>query len=129
MPVARKAKQQAATPTKKAVSKTGKVVRFTSDNKKPDTSKLKKIYVIDTSVLLHDHNSINNFEEHAVAIPITVLEELDKFKVGNETKNFEARECIRIIDRLSSNHTLQEWIPLENDEGVKLKIILNTKIL
>ena len=126
MPVARKVKQQAATSTKKAAGKTGKVVRFTSENKKPDTSKLKKIYVIDTSVLLHDHNSINNFEEHAVAIPITVLEELDKFKVGNETKNFEARECIRIIDRLSSNHTLQEWIPLENDEGGKLKIILNT---
>jgi PhoH-like ATPase len=54
-----------------------------------------------------------------------VLEELDKFKVGNDTKNFEARECIRIIDRLSENHTLNEWIPLENGFGGKLKIILD----
>ncbi len=45
----------------------------------------KKIYVIDTSVLLHDHHSIVKFEENDVVIPITVLEELDKFKVGNDT--------------------------------------------
>lgn len=89
-------------------------------------SKAKKIYVLDTSVLLHDHNSINSFEDNYVAIPITVLEELDKFKVGNDIKNFEARECIRIIDRLSENHSLQQWIPLHNGSGGKLKIILNT---
>lgn len=88
--------------------------------------KTRKIFVLDTSVLLHDHNSINNFEDNYVAIPITVLEELDKFKIGNDTKNFEARECIRIIDRLSTNHNLQEWIPLENGEEGKLRIILNT---
>ena len=87
--------------------------------------KTPKIFVLDTSVLLHDHNSINNFEDNYVAIPITVLEELDKFKVGNETKNFEAREYIRIIDRLSENHTLNEWIPLDNGNGGKLKIILD----
>ena len=88
--------------------------------------KAKKIFVLDTSVLLHDHNCINNFEDNYVAIPITVLEELDKFKVGNDIKNFEARECIRIIDRLSENHSLQTWIPLGNGSGGKLKIVLNT---
>jgi PhoH-like ATPase len=81
----------------------------------PTPRKVRKIFVLDTSVLLHDHNCINSFEDNYVAIPITVLEELDKFKVGNDTKNFEARECIRIIDRLSHAHSLQEWIPLEND--------------
>jgi PhoH-like ATPase len=90
--------------------------------------KTPKIFVLDTSVLLHDHNSLNNFEDNYVAIPITVLEELDKFKVGNETKNFEARECIRIIDRLSEHHTLNEWIPLENDYGGKLKIIIDVQL-
>jgi PhoH-like ATPase len=85
-----------------------------------------KIYVLDTSVLLHDHNSIKSFEDNGVAIPITVLEELDKFKVGNETRNFEARETIRIIDRISEHHTLQDWIPLENGMNGKLRIILNT---
>lgn len=87
--------------------------------------KPKKIFVLDTSVLLHDHNSIMNFEDNMVAVPITVLEELDKFKLGNDTKNFEARECIRIIDRLSTHHTLQDWIPLENGEGGQLRIVLN----
>lgn len=105
MPVARKVSRPSAQPTKKqAANRAGKVVSFpTKKEKNTDPGKVKKIYVIDTSVLLHDHNAINNFEENYVAIPITVLEELDKFKVGNDIKNFEAREVIRIIDRLSSN--------------------------
>jgi PhoH-like ATPase len=122
MAVARKTSAQA----KKQVAKTiGKIVPLESDNKKA-AAKIKKIYVLDTSVLLHDHNCINSFEDNRVAIPITVLEELDKFKVGNDIKNFEARECIRIIDRLSDSHTLQEWIPLELTDGGELRIILNT---
>lgn len=83
-----------------------------------------KIYVLDTCVLLYDHSAINNFEENQIAIPITVLEELDNFKVGNETKNFEARESIRIIDRLSKDFTLQQWIPLGNGRGGQMRIIL-----
>ena len=59
--------------------------------------KKEKIFVLDTSVLLHDFDAIVNFKEHFVAIPITVLEELDKFKIGNDTKNFSAREVIRFI--------------------------------
>ena len=54
-------------------------------------AKKEKIYVLDTSVLLHDHQSISTFEDNNVAIPITVLEELDKFKVGNDTKNCPTR--------------------------------------
>lgn len=90
-------------------------------------SKSKKIYVIDTSVLLHDHNSIKNFEDNYVAIPITVLEELDNFKIGNDTKNFEARECIRIIDRLSETNTLTEWAELDNGARGKFKIAMTGK--
>ena len=103
-----------------------KVVRVKARAITPKTKTQSKIYVLDTSVLLHDHNSIKSFEDNGVAIPITVLEELDKFKVGNETRNFEARETIRIIDRLSEHHTLQEWIPLDNGNNGKLRIILNT---
>ncbi len=128
MSVARKV-TKGATPTTRKVgtSKKGKVVSIGSEMPPPNKKiKQRKIYVLDTSVLLHDHNCLNNFEDNQVAIPITVLEELDKFKVGNDTKNFEARECIRIIDRLSADHSLQDWIPLENGDGGKLKIILNT---
>ena len=73
----------------------------------------KKIFVLDTSVILYNHNALNSFEDNDVVIPITVLEELDNFKKGNEIKNFEAREFIRIMDRLSSKGTLQDWIELE----------------
>lgn len=92
------------------------------------TQTQKKIYVLDTSVLLHDHGAILSFEEHDIAIPITVLEELDTFKVGNDTKNFEARECIRIIDRLANEHTLQNWLPLDNGSGGRMRIILSDKV-
>lgn len=88
----------------------------------------KKIFVLDTSVILHDHNSIINFEEHDVAIPITVLEELDNFKIGNDTKNFACREFIRILDRLSKNQTLLNWVPLNgSDKKGKFKIIMQNE--
>jgi PhoH-like ATPase len=80
-------------------------------------SKKQKIFVLDTSVLLHDHQAITNFKSHHVAIPITVLEELDKFKIGNDTKNFSAREVIRFIDKLSGNGSLQEWVSLGKGMG------------
>lgn len=72
----------------------------------------KKIFVLDTSVILYDHNAIKNFQEHDVVVPITVLEELDNFKKGNDTINFEAREFIRFIDKISGNSTLQDWIKI-----------------
>ena len=85
-----------------------------------------KIFVLDTCVLLFDHTALTNFEENKVALPITVLEELDRFKVGNETKHFEARACIRILDRLSDDSTLQNWIPLDNGLGGELKIVMDS---
>ena len=89
-------------------------------------AKKQKIFVLDTSVLLHDHQSITTFEDNNVAIPITVLEELDKFKVGNDTKNFCAREVIRFIDRLSGNGGLQDWISLGKGKGA-FKVIMEQK--
>lgn len=71
-----------------------------------------KIFVLDTSVVLYDHNSLRHFNEHDVVIPITVLEELDTFKKGNDIKNYEAREVIRFIDKLSGKSNLNDWIPL-----------------
>lgn len=86
-------------------------------------AKQKKTFVLDTSVLLHDYQSIVNFGKNNVAIPITVLEELDKFKLGNDTKNFSAREVIRFIDKLSGHGSLQSWISLGDHLG-NFRIIL-----
>lgn len=87
----------------------------------------RKIFVLDTSVILYDHDAINNFEEHDVAIPITVLEELDNFKKGNDTINFEAREFIRFLDKLSTknNQTLVDWLPLNGSSKGKFRVIMD----
>ena len=61
-----------------------------------------------------------------MAIPITVLEELDNFKKGNETKNFEAREFIRIVDKLSDNGSLQDWVPLTGKNKGKLIVVMHS---
>ena len=76
----------------------------------------KKIFVLDTSVIIYDHTAIKNFKEHDVVVPITVLEELDNFKKGNDTKNFAAREFIRYIDKISGRNTLQDWVNI-NGKG------------
>ncbi len=85
----------------------------------------KKIFVLDTSVILYDHNSIVNFDEHDVAIPITVLEELDEFKKGSDTKNFEARQFIRFIDKKAGEKDLQNWISLNGGKKGKFKVIMS----
>lgn len=86
----------------------------------------KRVFVLDTSVLLHDHQSITSFEQNDVAIPITVLEELDKFKIGHDTKNFSAREVIRFIDKLSGDEGLQDWISLGKKRG-DFKVVIDRK--
>ncbi|MCA6075584.1 PhoH family protein [Fulvivirga sedimenti] len=90
--------------------------------------KEKKIFVLDTSVIIYEHNSIMNFEEHDVGIPITVLEELDNFKKGNDTKNFEAREFTRLIDKLANGKMLQDWNPLNGSANKgKFKVLMYSK--
>lgn len=112
--------------TSEKVSRTASKVRTSQAEKtKSAESKTKKIFVLDTSVILYDHSAVQNFQEHDVAIPITVLEELDNFKKGNDIKNFEAREFIRFIDKLSSEHMLQEWIPLNGKTKGKFKVMMN----
>jgi PhoH-like ATPase len=75
----------------------------------------RKIFVLDTSVILYDHNAINCFQEHDVVIPITVLEELDNFKKGNDMINYEAREFIRILDGLSGSDVMNKWTPINGE--------------
>lgn len=90
------------------------------------TKKEKKIFVLDTSVIIYEHNSILNFDEHDIGIPITVLEELDNFKKGNDTKNFEAREFIRLIDKLAKNQMLHQWNPINGKGKGNFKVVMDT---
>ncbi len=83
----------------------------------------RKIFVLDTSVILYDFNALQNFQEHDVAIPITVLEELDQFKKGNSVLNLQAREFIRQLDKLSNHNMLHEWIPLDGPARGKFRVV------
>jgi PhoH-like ATPase len=87
--------------------------------------KQKKIFVLDTSVILYDHNAVNNFQEHDVAVPILVLEELDNFKSGNDTRNFEARNFIRLVDQASKHNLINKWFPLRKNSLGKFKVVLD----
>jgi len=87
----------------------------------------RKIFVLDTSVILYDFNAINNFQEHDVAIPITVLEELDSFKKGNSVLNLQAREFIRWLDRLAGRNMLSDWIPLDGSARGKFRVLTEEK--
>lgn len=84
--------------------------------------KERKIFVLDTSVIIYDHTAAKSFQEHDVVIPITVLEELDNFKKGNDTKNFAAREFSRYIDKISKGGKLNDWIPINGKGHGMIKI-------
>ncbi len=88
--------------------------------------KIRKIFVLDTNVLLHDYKSIHNFDEHDISVPITVLEELDRFKKGNDIINFHAREFTRELDKLSGDKLFNGGLSLGRGKG-KLSICTGQK--
>ncbi len=84
----------------------------------------RKIFVLDTNVILHDSSCYSQFEEHDVVIPITVLEELDRFKKGNESLNHQAREFVRSIDSLSGDKLFNGGVTIGEKRG-KLSVKLD----
>lgn len=78
---------------------------------------MKKVFVLDTNILLSDPRSIFKFEDNDVVIPISVIEEVDTFKKGTNENGRNAREVSRILDNLRSRGTLSHGITLfENRE-------------
>ena len=57
--------------------------------------------MLDTNVILHDHKAIRKFQDNNLVIPIAVVEELDKFKKGNDALAYNARGFMRDIDRIT----------------------------
>lgn len=82
-----------------------------------------KLFVLDTNVILHDARCIFAFEENDIAIPITVLEELDHFKRGNDDINFQARTFLRTLDELTESLTHQVGVPLGGGLGT-IRVVL-----
>ena len=76
-----------------------------------------KIFVLDTNVLLHDYKALHNFEENDIVIPLVDLEEIDHFKKGNEQINFNAREIMRSLDKISEQGLFENGISLGKGKG------------
>ena len=81
------------------------------------TANEKKTFVLDTNVILHDYRSIYNFTNNDIVIPIVVLEELDKFKKGNDLINFHAREFARELDKISEKDFFDKGAALGKGRG------------
>ncbi|MFC0876487.1 PhoH family protein [Saccharicrinis sp. FJH2] len=79
--------------------------------------KVKKSFVLDTNVILHDFECIYQFQENDIYLPIHVLEELDKFKKGNDQINFNAREFTRELDKIAGDELFTKGVSLGRGKG------------
>ncbi|MCK9502283.1 MAG: PhoH family protein [Lascolabacillus sp.] len=86
----------------------------------------KKNFILDTNVILHDFEAINNFEENDIYIPFIVLEELDKFKKGSEQINYNARAFVRELDLITDDDLFTSGAELGLGKG-KLYIVNASK--
>lgn len=84
----------------------------------------RKTFVLDTNVILHDSTCINQFQEHDIVIPITVIEELDHFKRGSQVINLNAREFARKLDSLTGSALFNGGVPMGKGRG-KVSIALS----
>ena len=80
-------------------------------------AKTKKIFVLDTNVILHNYNAIYTFDEHDIVLPITVLEEIDNFKKGSNEINSHAREFTRELDKIAGEALFDKGVKLGDKKG------------
>ena len=86
---------------------------------------MKKIFVVDTNVILHDPTAILRFEDNEIVLPIAVIEELDRFKKQAEMTGRNAREVSRTLDRLRQQGHLTTGVVLSN--GGTLRVALSDR--
>ena len=91
---------------------------YANVQKKSRGDKPPKIFVLDTNIILHDHKAIRKFHDNDVVIPIAVVEELDKFKKGNDALSYNARGFMRDIDKLTEGRLFgKSGVPLGPGKG------------
>jgi PhoH-like ATPase len=84
---------------------------------------MRKTFVLDTNVLLHDPQALTRFEENLVVIPIEVVEEIDRFKRDPSEKGRNARQVSRLLDQLREKGNLAEGVPIDGEGGGTLKVV------
>jgi PhoH-like ATPase len=83
----------------------------------------KKVFVLDTNVLLHDPMSICHFQEHDIVIPIVVIEEIDTFKKDQTEIGRNARTVSRQLDKLRLGGSLSEGVVMEGGGTLKVDVM------
>ncbi len=85
-----------------------------------------EIKVLDTNVLIHDPNAFHHFKGSRIIIPMTVIEEVDKFKKGVDEKGRNARQINRYLDKLRDQGSLQEGVSIEN--GSVIQVMMSKRV-
>lgn len=99
--------------------------RYANVPEKGTGVKKPKIFVLDTNIILHDYRAIRKFQDNDLVIPMAVLEELDKFKKGNDALNYNARGFMRELDKLTQGRSFgREGVPIGKHLG-DIKVELN----
>lgn len=88
---------------------------------------MRKTFVLDTNVLLHNPDSFRSFEDNNVILPMAVIEELDKFKTQNNELGRNARHVIRSLDSLRTRGSLGEGVTM--DEGGTIRILVGRDLV
>ncbi|MBU0483965.1 MAG: PhoH family protein [Proteobacteria bacterium] len=81
---------------------------------------MQKYFVLDTNVLLHNSDSIMSFADNVVVVPMSVIEELDRFKSHNDELGRNARQVIRQLDQLRKEGSLRDGVKMENGGVLKI---------
>ncbi|MEY4360628.1 MAG: hypothetical protein RLZZ631_2114 [Cyanobacteriota bacterium] len=84
---------------------------------------MRKTFVLDTNVLLHDPQALTRFEDNAVVIPIEVVEEIDRFKRDPSEKGRNARQISRLLDALREKGNLADGVPIDDGSGGTLQVV------
>ncbi|MFZ9318168.1 MAG: PhoH family protein [Vulcanococcus sp.] len=84
---------------------------------------MRKTFVLDTNVLLHDPQALTRFEDNAVVIPIEVVEEIDRFKRDPSEKGRNARQISRLLDALREKGNLADGVPIDETSGGTLQVV------
>ena len=94
---------------------------------------MKKLFVIDTNVLIQSPDAIENFEDNTVIIPLVVVEELDGLKKADGDKGANARAAVRLLEKYRNEGDLLKDVKLKNTVIEKLMyervdVVYRTKV-
>src|SRR5512146_1127689 len=81
---------------------------------------MRKNYILDANILIHDPNSIFQFADNTVIIPVGIIGEIDRFKKEMTDRGYNARAVVRLLDSLRDGQSLAGGVPLKN--GGQLKV-------